>query len=68
MYTALEFFAGSGLVRLGLAPEFEMLSANDNSNKKRAEYLANHPREKFHLGDINLGSVGHWGDRSRLSR
>jgi site-specific DNA-cytosine methylase len=29
MFTALDFFAGSGLVQLGLAPEFETLWAND---------------------------------------
>jgi DNA (cytosine-5)-methyltransferase 1 len=52
MFTALEFFAGSGLVRLGLAPEFETLWANDNCPKKRAVYVANHPWEKFHLADI----------------
>jgi DNA (cytosine-5)-methyltransferase 1 len=52
MFTALEFFAGSGLVRLGLAPEFETLWANDICAKKRNVYVANHPWDKFHLGDI----------------
>jgi DNA (cytosine-5)-methyltransferase 1 len=52
MFTALEFFAGSGLVRLGLAPEFETLWANDICAKKRAVYVANHPWNRFHLGDI----------------
>lgn len=52
MFTALEFFAGSGLVGLGLAPEFETLWANDNCAKKRDVYVANHPSDKFHLGDI----------------
>ncbi|MGO8732510.1 MAG: DNA cytosine methyltransferase [Terriglobia bacterium] len=52
MFTALEFFAGSGLVRLGLAPEFETLWANDICAKKRAVYVANHPWDKFHLGNI----------------
>jgi DNA (cytosine-5)-methyltransferase 1 len=52
MYTALEFFAGSGLVRLGLAPEFETLWANDICAKKRAVYVANHSADRFHLGDI----------------
>ncbi|MHB1599701.1 MAG: DNA cytosine methyltransferase [Acidimicrobiales bacterium] len=48
----MDFFAGSGLVQLGLAPEFETLWANDNCAKKQAVYVANHPRDKFHLGDI----------------
>jgi DNA (cytosine-5)-methyltransferase 1 len=52
MFTALDFFAGSGLVRLGLAPEFETLWANDNCAKKRETYTANHPKEEFHLADI----------------
>ena len=52
MFTALEFFAGSGLVRLGLAPEFETLWANDNCVKKRATYVANHPCDSFLLADI----------------
>lgn len=52
MFTALDFFAGSGLVQLGLAPEFETLWANDNCAKKRAIYVANHPQDRFHLTDI----------------
>lgn len=52
MFTALDFFAGSGLVRLGLSPDFETLWANDNSEKKRATYVANHPPHEFHLADI----------------
>jgi len=52
MFTALEFFAGSGLVGLGLAPEFETLWANDNCAKKRDVFEANHARGKFHLGDV----------------
>lgn len=52
MFTALDFFAGSGLVSSGLAPEFETVWANDNCEKKQAVYSANHPRANFHLGDI----------------
>jgi DNA (cytosine-5)-methyltransferase 1 len=58
MFTALEFFAGSGLVGLGLAPEFETLWANDNCAKKGDVFEANHPRVKFHLGDIQNVSGG----------
>src|SRR5215212_8158731 len=53
MFTALDFFAGSGLVRLGLAPEFQTLWANDNCVKKQAVYIANNPPEEFHLGSIH---------------
>ena len=54
MYTAIDFFAGSGLVGSGLAPEFETLWANDNCAKKREVYEANHARGKFHFGDVEL--------------
>jgi DNA (cytosine-5)-methyltransferase 1 len=52
MFTALDFFAGSGLVALGLAPEFQTVWASDNSSKKREVYTANFPKERFHLEDI----------------
>ena len=52
MFTALDFFAGSGLVQTGLAPEFKTLWANDNCVKKQAIYAANHPTEMFQLADI----------------
>lgn len=54
MFKALNFFAGSGLVDLGLAPEFETLWANDIDDKKRAVYVANHAGANFHLGDISV--------------
>src|SRR5438067_9762604 len=52
MFSALDFFAGSGLVRFGLEPEFHTLWANDNCGKKRAVYVANNPHDEFHLGRI----------------
>lgn len=52
MFRALDFFAGSGLVRLGLSPQFDTLWANDNSATKRAVYVANFPEDNFHLGSI----------------
>jgi DNA (cytosine-5)-methyltransferase 1 len=54
MFTALDFFAGSGLVRLGLTPEFQTVWANDNSVKKRDTYTANHPWGEFLTSDIQL--------------
>lgn len=52
MFRALDFFAGSGLVRLGLQPEFDTIWANDNCAKKRAVYEANHPDDHFCDSDI----------------
>ena len=54
MPRALDFFAGSGLVRLGLQPEFATIWANDNCPKKRAVYEANHPADTFCSSDIQL--------------
>lgn len=49
---AIEFFAGSGLVRLGLEPEFQTSWANDNSARKADVYNANAPTLPIHLGSI----------------
>lgn len=50
--TALDFFAGSGLVRVGLEPEFRVVWANDNCPKKASVYAANFGTDGFHLGDV----------------
>ena len=49
---ALDFFAGSGLVRLGLESSFQTVWANDNCPKKAAVYRAN-----FRPDDLNLQNV-----------
>jgi len=49
---ALDFFAGSGLVRLGLEPEFETVWANDLSAKKAVVHHANFGGDAFILSDI----------------
>jgi DNA (cytosine-5)-methyltransferase 1 len=51
--SALDFFAGSGLVRLGLAPFFETVWANDCCPRKAAVYRANFSPSHFHLGDVS---------------
>lgn len=56
MLTALDFFAGSGLVRLGLAPQFRTVWANDICPKKRDTYLSNFPKDNFLLADIQTVS------------
>lgn len=52
-FHALDFFAGSGLVRLGLEPEFKTVWANDNCGKKAAVYNANDPAHQLCLGSIS---------------
>jgi DNA (cytosine-5)-methyltransferase 1 len=49
---ALDFFAGSGLVRLGLEPEFDTVWANDISAKKALVHHANFGGNAFVLRDI----------------
>jgi DNA (cytosine-5)-methyltransferase 1 len=49
---SLDFFAGSGLVRVGLEPDFRTVWANDNCPKKAAIYAANFGGEGFFLGNI----------------
>ncbi len=50
--TALDFFAGSGLVSEGLAPFFTTVWANDICEKKAAVFCANHSWKAFTLGTI----------------
>ena len=52
--TVAEFFAGIGLVRLGLdAADWRTVYANDIDAKKRALYQLNFGDDDFHLGDIH---------------
>lgn len=50
--TYLEFFAGAGLVRLALEPDWRCLWANDISPHKAAVYRANFGESEFRLGDV----------------
>ena len=47
-----EFFAGSGLVSIGLSPYFETVWANDVSETKAQVYRENLDGEHLHVGDI----------------
>lgn len=51
-YRFHEFFAGSGLVSLGLSSSFKACWANDISERKRRVYAANLDASIFNLGDI----------------
>jgi DNA (cytosine-5)-methyltransferase 1 len=56
--TAVEFFAGIGLVRLGLEQEgWKVVFANDIDPEKQEMYQANFGGDHFHLGDIHNLSV-----------
>ncbi len=51
-FTCLDFFAGSGLVRLGLEPHFRSIWANDIDRRKADVYRTNFGGDTFHLGSI----------------
>lgn len=51
--TALDFFAGSGLVTYSLKPFFNVVWANDISEQKSEVYIRNHGTDHFHLEDIS---------------
>jgi DNA (cytosine-5)-methyltransferase 1 len=51
--TVLEFFAGGGLARLGLAGEFDTIWANDFDPMKAATWTANFGPRGFEFGDIH---------------
>ena len=55
--TALEFFAGSGLVSLALTRFFSVVSANDICQKKAAVYRANHKHHTLVHEQKGLGSI-----------
>lgn len=69
MNTYYEFFAGGGMARAGLGPDWECLLANDISIKKGSAYRANWGDEHLRVEDIfNLNPIdlpGHadlaWG-------
>lgn len=56
--TALDFFAGSGLVTYSLKPFFNVIWANDVSEQKAEVYNRNHSSDHFYLEDINNISGG----------
>jgi DNA (cytosine-5)-methyltransferase 1 len=51
-FTALDFFAGSGLVTHSLKPFFNVIWANDVSQQKAEVYVNNHGSSHFQLEDI----------------
>ena len=50
--TFLDFFAGAGLVRLGLEPTWSCIWANDIDRRKQEAYEASFGADEFVLGDV----------------
>jgi DNA (cytosine-5)-methyltransferase 1 len=51
-YVCCEFFAGGGMVRIGLGDGWVVSLANDIDPKKAAIYIANFGGDHFKLGDV----------------
>ena len=47
-----EFFAGGGMARAGLGPDWQCLLANDFDPKKAASYAANWGADHLRVGDV----------------
>jgi DNA (cytosine-5)-methyltransferase 1 len=52
MPTFYEFFAGGGMARAGLGPDWACLFANDLDPQKAESYIANWGSEHIHVGDV----------------
>jgi DNA (cytosine-5)-methyltransferase 1 len=52
MFTFYEFFAGGGMARAGLGPNWQCLFANDFDAKKGATYQSNWGEKELLVGDI----------------
>ena len=55
--TFLEFFAGGGMAREGLGPDWACLFANDIDPKKGAAYIANWTADRLIVGDVGTLTV-----------
>jgi DNA (cytosine-5)-methyltransferase 1 len=51
--TFYEFFAGGGMARAGLEPDWQCVFANDVDPQKRASYIENWGSRDFRLADIH---------------
>lgn len=51
-FTFYEFFAGGGMARSGLGPDWQCLFANDFDQKKGASYALNWGGEHLKIGDV----------------
>lgn len=52
MASFYEFFAGGGMARAGLGPDWQCLLANDFDPKKAASYAANWGADHLRVGDV----------------
>ena len=57
LFTFYEFFAGGGMARAGLGPQWECLFANDFDSKKAATYIVNWGGAALKVDDVARTSV-----------
>ena len=57
----LEFFAGGGMARLGLTPDFNCEFAKDKDPTKSNIYRRNYGHNQFLEGDVNQLNVADFG-------
>jgi DNA (cytosine-5)-methyltransferase 1 len=65
--TYYEFFAGGGMARAGLGPNWKCLFANDFSPTKVAAYIDNWGSEHIQLGDIALVETSKLPSRATMA-
>jgi DNA (cytosine-5)-methyltransferase 1 len=62
-----EFFAGGGMARAGLGPDWECLLANDFDAKKGASYAANWGNEHLRIEDVSVLKASELPGRADLA-
>ncbi len=67
MLTFYEFFAGSGMARAGLGPEWTCLLANDLDVKKASAYKQNWGENEILVRDVGLLSTGDLAETADLA-
>lgn len=66
MYKFYEFFAGGGMARAGLGPDWECLFANDFDHKKTSSYRRNWGEQGVVTGDVRKVQPEHLPDEANL--
>lgn len=66
-HTFYEFFAGGGMARAGLGPNWSCLFSNDFSDMKSRAYIENWGKDDFVGGDIGKVSTSQLPDRADLA-
>ena len=66
-FSFYEFFAGGGMVRAGLGPDWECVFANDFDNKKAESYIRNWGSTDLHMKDVRSVCVSELPGKADLA-